>query len=69
MSEHGNCGIDGGVSEADAYAARREKLDEGLHTLAAWCIKRTVGGHHVETTLTMLERRVFELRDAVLGKQ
>ena len=46
-------------------SARKERLNRGLRTLASWAQSRAMGEHDDETTLTMLERKVSELRAAV----
>jgi hypothetical protein len=40
--------------EQTIEAARRERLNQGLLSLASWCQSRAVGDHDIETTLTML---------------
>lgn len=45
--------------------ARENRLREGLHSLAAWCKARAEGCHNADTTLTMLERKAKDLREAV----
>lgn len=37
-------------------------LRQSLHTLANWCLVRSVGEHDTATTLTMLQRKVATLR-------
>jgi hypothetical protein len=49
----------------DCATARKERLNRGLRTLASWAQSRAMGEHDDETTLTMLERKAAELRDAV----
>ena len=46
--------------------ARKERLDQGLRTLANWCLTRAMGDHDTETTLTMLEKKAAELRGKVM---
>lgn len=46
-------------------AARKERLNRGLLTLASWAQIRATGEHDDETSLTMLERKTTELRAAV----
>lgn len=43
----------------------RQRLNEGLLTLSLWCFMRAQGQHDIATTLSMLERKSNELRDAV----
>ena len=46
--------------------AHRERLNHGLRTLASWCQSRAMLDHDTETTLTMLERKVGELRGKMM---
>jgi hypothetical protein len=43
------------------YTARRNRLNEGLHTLSQWCAKRAEGEYDDDTTMTMLLKKVNEL--------
>ena len=47
------------------YAARKQRPNEGLHTLSEWCAARAAGDHDVVTTLTMLEKKASTLRGKV----
>lgn len=47
------------------YAARKERLNRGLRTLALWCHIRAVEDHNDDTTMTMLQRKVAELAHAI----
>ena len=47
-------------------AAQRERLNQGLRTLASWCGSRAMLEHDTETTLTMLEKKAAELRGKVM---
>ena len=46
--------------------AQRKRLNHGLKTLASWCGSRAMLDHDTETTLTMLERKITELRGKVM---
>jgi ATP-dependent protease HslVU (ClpYQ) peptidase subunit len=45
--------------------ARRFRLKQSLLALANWAEARAGGNHNTETTMTMLERRLSEIRDQV----
>ena len=45
--------------------ARRNRLNECLHTLSAWADKRTLCEHNPDTTLEMLQRKVQEVVHSV----
>ena len=45
--------------------ARKERLNRGLLSLAAWCVARASGASNPETTMTMLKRKVEGLAVAV----
>lgn len=45
--------------------ARRERLEMGLLHLAQWAKRRADGDFNVETTTSILTRKVGELKDAV----
>jgi hypothetical protein len=47
------------------YAARKERLNAGLVTLAKWCARRALGDHDESTTISMLECKVINLVSAV----
>jgi hypothetical protein len=47
--------------------ARRFRLKQALLALANWSEARAGGNHNTETTMTMLERRVSEIRSQVDG--
>jgi hypothetical protein len=51
--------------ETELNTARKERLNHGLRVLASWAQSRAMGEHDVETTLTLLERKVANLRAAV----
>lgn len=53
------------TGDAQPGSARKERLRQGLLTLASWAQSRANGEHDDETTLTMLERKAAELRSAV----
>lgn len=42
--------------------AQKQRVNEGLQSLAAWCLARASGEHDIGTTLTMLERKAGDLR-------
>jgi hypothetical protein len=42
-------------------AARRNRLNQGLLSLASWCQSRAVGDHEIDTTLTMLREKAEKL--------
>jgi hypothetical protein len=42
-------------------AARRNRLNQGLLSLASWCQSRAAGDHDIETTLTMLREKAEKL--------
>jgi hypothetical protein len=44
----------------------RERLNQGLLSLAAWCQARAAGDHDTETTMTMLERKAEDVRVKVM---
>lgn len=44
---------------------RRDRLNQGLRTLATWCESRAMNEHDIATTLSMLERKAKEIRTAV----
>jgi|694.fasta_scaffold07534_10 hypothetical protein len=46
--------------------AHRERLNQGLLSLAAWCQARAAGDHDTETTMTMLERKATDVRVKVM---
>ena len=46
--------------------AQKRRLNEGLQSLAAWCLARASGEHDTETTLTMLERKAGNLRGKMM---
>jgi hypothetical protein len=46
--------------------AHRERLNQGLLNLAAWCQARAAGDHDAETTMTMLERKAAGIRAKVI---
>jgi hypothetical protein len=46
--------------------AHRERLNQGLLSLAAWCQARAAGDHDTETTMTMLERKAADVRVKVM---
>lgn len=46
-------------------AARRKRLCGGLMSLSNWCVSRAESDTNEATTLTILERKVCELRAAV----
>jgi hypothetical protein len=46
--------------------AHRKRLNHELRTLASWCQSRAVMDHDTETTLTMLERKVGDLRGKIV---
>lgn len=47
------------------HPTRKAALNHGLRTLANWALLRSVGDHDVATTLTLLSRKVEELRKRV----
>lgn len=55
------------ASLADIRAAKKQRLNEGLSTLARWCDARVLGDHEDETTLTMLEKKATALRGRVIS--
>lgn len=54
------------ASLSDIQAAKKQRLNDGLRTIAEWCISRADGDHDTDTTLTMLERKATSLRGLVL---
>lgn len=42
--------------------AQRDRLNQGLRSLASWCESRASGEHDTETTLAMIEKKAAELR-------
>jgi len=46
--------------------AHRERLNQGLLSLAAWCQACAAGDHDTETTMTMLERKAADVRVKVM---
>jgi hypothetical protein len=46
--------------------AHRERLNQGLLSLAAWCQARAAGDHDTGTTMTMLERKAADVRVKVM---
>jgi hypothetical protein len=42
-------------------AARRNRLNQGLLSLASWCQSRAAGNHEIDTTLTMLREKAEKL--------
>jgi hypothetical protein len=45
--------------------ARLDRLNHGLKTMGSWCQSRAMIPHDEQTTMTMLSRKVGELRSAV----
>ena len=45
--------------------ARKERLESALHTLAAWASNRARGDFDTDTTLTILETKVAEIRGSI----
>lgn len=43
----------------------RARLNQGLRTIAAWAESRANSEHNIDTTLSILERKVRELHTAV----
>jgi len=46
--------------------AQRDRLNQGLLALASWCSSRAMASHDTDTTLTMLERKVNDLRHKMM---
>lgn len=46
-------------------AARKARLNQGLLSLASWAQSRATAEHNDDTTLTMLEKKVAEIKSAV----
>jgi len=42
-------------------AARRNRLNQGLLSLASWCQSRAAGNHEIDTTIAMLHAKVKKL--------
>jgi len=55
------------ASLADIRAAKKQRLNEGLSSLARWCDARALGDHDTDTTLTMLEKKAAALRGKVIS--
>ena len=53
------------MSDTQINEARKLRLRQALKALANWAEARSDGNHNTETTLTMLERRVSEIKDQV----
>ena len=49
----------------EIYAARKQRLNEGLWALSDWCAARAAGNHDDGTTLTMPEKKASTLRGKV----
>ena len=49
----------------EIYAARKQRLNEGLLSLSEWCAARAAGNHDDDTTLTLLEKKASTLRGKV----
>lgn len=45
--------------------ARRLRLNQALLALANWAEARAGGNHNTETTMTMLDHRIAQIRDQV----
>ena len=43
----------------------QNKLNDRLVNLSRWVSHRAVGSYNIDTTLTLLERKVYEIKDAV----
>lgn len=55
------------ASLGDIQAAKKDRLNEGLRSLARWCADRSNGEHDTDTTLTMLEKKATALRGRVIA--
>ena len=45
--------------------ARRTALDKELKSLGEWCLERGLNEHDTDTTITMLNRKIAMLKNAV----
>ncbi len=55
------------ASLGEIQSAKKDRLNEGLRSLARWCADRSNGDHDTDTTLTMLEKKATALRGRVIA--
>ena len=53
----------------DSGLSKKELMDSKLRALATWCKTRAGGDHDTLTTLTILERKVSDLRRKVQSRE
>lgn len=75
-----NCGADSGTTEKEKFTewyvchkiltcrgekTTKDRFNQGLLAITKWVRNRVAGEHDQKTTLTILKRKVAELRDDI----